>query len=186
MTSRSRTRGISPAEYARLLKAPVASDPGVLAGDRGSTALQPAARLALSGANRLGPLDGAWWPTSTELTAEVGPLVAAVGEANHSAVIHLTYDRRVWSTTGRRVRVGQRWVKVGWFQLTEPQQVNLSLVDGRTIALLVIPPGTVATQAEWLLAQASDPGNRLRASELLAAAPPAPSAPAPAAAPVAV
>ena len=176
MSSRTRTRGISPAEYARLITAPATIDPGALARDRAASALQPPVRLALADTPHSGPLDGGWWPRSRDLTAELGPLVTAVGVAHQTTVIHLTYDRRAWAPTGRRVAVGQRRVKVGWFELTEPQQVNLTLLSGRTITLLAIPPETEPDTARWLLDRAADPGNTLQSSELLAAARPSPAA----------
>ena len=180
-STRTPSHGILAAEYRRLIAAPATSDPGGLARDHASTSLQPAVRLALAGPGRPGNVDGAWWPRSRDLTSEIGPLVTAVGEAHQSSVIHLTYDRRVWSPTGRRVRVGQRWVKVGWFELSEPQQVSLTLADGRTVALLVIPPETGEGQAARLLARAAQPGRESRPSAVPAATP---SGPAPA--PVAV
>ena len=172
MSSRSRTRGISPAEYTRLITVPATSDPGALPRDGAASALPTPARVALADTPQRRPLDGAWWPRSRDLAAELGPLVTTVGEAYNTTVIHLTYDRRAWAPTARRVAVGQRRVKVGWFELTEPQQVNLTLVNGRTVRLLAIPPETEAPHARWLLVHAADPGNTMQASELLVAARP--------------
>ncbi|MGW1717928.1 DUF5994 family protein [Streptomyces sp. NPDC002156] len=128
----------------------------------------PSLRLSLAPA---GPapalLDGAWWPRSRDLGAEL-PALTAVLDPLWGRITRVTVNPVHWPVVPRKVAVGGRVVKVGWF-LAEQDPHELLLLSYRTGRwnLLVVPPQTPAAQAAWLMAAASDPLGTSTASRLM-------------------
>lgn len=124
-------------------------------------------RLALASTFGNGPLDGAWWPRSTDLSAQIEPLVDAVNAAVVGRVTRLTYDRRRWGPVPRRLPYRGRHIKNGWFDMTDPHQMALTLLSGTRLVLLVIPPDLAAEQAVWALHRAVEASNTLGPLQIL-------------------
>lgn len=150
----------------------------------------PPARVSLAPAGSAPALlDGAWWPRSRDLTAEL-PALAAVLDPLWGRITHVTVNPTLWPAVPRRVPVAGHAVNVGWF-LAEQDPHVLLLLSYRVGRwdLLVVPPETSAADAARLMAAASDPRRTATASRLVdeATRPPAPEpdpvATAPAAAP---
>ncbi len=115
-----------------------------------------------------GFVDGAWWPASRDLSAELPGLVAAL-DGRLAAVERVSYPIDDWDAVPRRLRVGERVVRMGGFH---SQPASTVLVTGeayRTITLLVVPPGTDADTAHAILAAASSAGNTEDVATLLSA-----------------
>ncbi|MDN3352003.1 DUF5994 family protein [Actinomadura sp. DC4] len=114
-----------------------------------------------------GTVDGAWWPRSREASVEFPILVAALND-QVGAILRLGVDVRDWDSLPRRIRVGGRVVRVGWFA-----NVNHKIIVTRGrqdhVLLLVVPPGAPAAAAKSALALAGEGGSR-RPEEILAAA----------------
>lgn len=111
--------------------------------------------------------DGAWWPYSDDLDAQAIELSGAVGAKWDGRVQRLTYDPRIWSVTQRKlVREGPA-LRLGWFRSREPQEITLVMLDGRRVELLVVPPATPASRADWLMHRAVEHGSTTHAEELL-------------------
>ncbi|MFI0712887.1 DUF5994 family protein [Streptomyces inhibens] len=115
-------------------------------------------------------LDGAWWPRSRDLTAEL-PALTAVLDPLWGRITHVTVNPTFWPVIPRKVPVDGHVVRVGWFK---PEQdphklLLLSYTTGRW-DLLVIPPETGPATAARLMAEAADPLGTLTASGLLDAA----------------
>ena len=83
--------------------------------------------------------DGAWWPRSWDLAAELPELVAALGTLG-VRVERFTYPVDVWGTVDRKVAVAGRTVRTGGFRSMDRQLVSLTVDDERRIDLLVVPP----------------------------------------------
>ncbi|OKK21842.1 hypothetical protein AMK16_00765 [Streptomyces sp. CB00455] len=126
------------------------------------------ARLSLTPKTSLaGQLDGAWWPYSRDLEAELPPLAAAV-EDTWGRVTRVTVNPARWPVVPRTVAVDGRALHVGWFTEQHPDKlILLSYTVGRW-DLLVIPPETAPAAAARLMAAAALPGSVLTAGVLLA------------------
>ncbi|WP_234042436.1 DUF5994 family protein [Streptomyces marianii] len=124
-----------------------------------TTAPTSQARLALTPNTSLaGLLDGAWWPYSRDLTAELPPLVDAL-EERRGRITRITANPAPWPVASYKVPVGGYTVHVGW--LTDQDRDTMMLLShalGRC-DLLVIPPETEPALAALLMAVASAPGN---------------------------
>ncbi|MFI1446137.1 DUF5994 family protein [Streptomyces virginiae] len=126
------------------------------------------ARLSLTPKTTLaGQLDGAWWPRSRDLEAELPALAAALDET-WGRVTRVTVNPSRWPVVPRTVAVDGRVLHVGWFTEQDPDKlILLSYTVGRW-DLLVIPPGTEPAAASRLMAVAAIPGSVLAAGALMA------------------
>ncbi|MFK0046921.1 DUF5994 family protein [Streptomyces sp. NPDC090741] len=126
------------------------------------------ARLSLTPKTTLaGRLDGAWWPHSRDLEAELPPLVAALEEP-WGRVTRVTVNPTRWPVVPHTVAVDGHKVHVGWFTEQDPDKlILLSYGIGRW-DLLVIPPETEPAAAARLMAAAAIPGSVLTAGVLMA------------------
>ncbi|MGW7351058.1 DUF5994 family protein [Streptomyces sp. NPDC054784] len=126
------------------------------------------ARLSLTPKTTLaGQLDGAWWPVSRDLDAELPPLVAALGDV-WGRVTRVTVNPTHWPVIPRKVPAAGHTVHVGWFTEQHPDKlILLSRRVGRW-DLLVIPPETGSAAAARLMAAAAEPGSVLTAGALMA------------------
>ncbi|MFJ4692398.1 DUF5994 family protein [Streptomyces sp. NPDC088766] len=126
------------------------------------------ARLSLTPKTTLaGQLDGAWWPCSRNLEAELPPLVAALDDV-WGRITRVTVNPTRWPVIPRKVPVAGHTVHVGWFTEQHPDKlILLSYTVGRW-DLLVIPPETEPAAAARLMAAATIPGSVLTAGALMA------------------
>lgn len=116
-----------------------------------------------------GMVNGAWWPRSRDLTAELPALIAVLDQA-WGQMNRVTVNVRMWPQVPKRVRTGAHTVRVGWFDAEQdPNDVCLisyGSAPGRW-DLLVVPPETDPARAAQLMAAASDVANKQTASALL-------------------
>ncbi|MFE0508963.1 DUF5994 family protein [Streptomyces sp. NPDC058964] len=106
-------------------------------------------RLSLTPAP--GGLDGTWWPRSRELTRELPPLTAALGDL-WGPITRITVNPAYWPVIPPWVSVAGRTVHVGWSTVEQdPHRLTLFSTDGRR-DVLVIPPETGADAAAQLMA----------------------------------
>ncbi|MGK5499972.1 DUF5994 family protein [Streptomyces sp. URMC 125] len=127
----------------------------------------PPLRLSLAPAGSApAPLDGAWWPRSRDLGAEL-PALTAVLDPLWGRITRVTVNPVHWPVVPRKVPVAGHVVKVGWF-LAEQDPHALLLLSYHVghWNLLVIPPQTNPVSAAWLMAAASDPLGTSTASRL--------------------
>ncbi|CAM5505961.1 DUF5994 family protein [Streptomyces narbonensis] len=134
-----------------------------------ATSLAPplSARLSLTPKTTLaGRLDGAWWPRSRDLTAELPSLVDAL-EERYGRITRVTVNPTRWPVVPHKVAVAGHTVHVGWFTEQDPDKmILLSYTVGRC-DLLVIPPETEPAAAARLMTAAALPGSVLAASVLM-------------------
>jgi Family of unknown function (DUF5994) len=104
-------------------------------------------------------LDGAWWPRTRDLNAELAPLLEELGRRGIRAT-RVAFNPDSWAAAPRRLRVGDRTVRLGWFRHLDPQLLNLTgdLRRGR-LDLLVVPPDTSEADAQRAFAAATDRAN---------------------------
>ncbi len=134
-----------------------------------SAALPRPARLVLTPKTTLsGQLDGAWWPRTRDLAAELPALVAALAEP-WGRITRVTVNPTRWPVIPHKVPVAGHTLHVGWFTEQDPDKLILfSYTVGRW-DLLVVPPQTAPASAARLMAAAAVPGSVLTSRALIAA-----------------
>ncbi|MFD7476286.1 DUF5994 family protein [Streptomyces sp. NPDC059837] len=117
----------------------------------------PTARLALKTVSTSrGPLDGAWWPRSRDLTQELSAL-ADVLDPLSGRITRIAVNPTYWPAVPSRVPVNGHMVRVGWFTTDlDPHKILLLSHTTGSWNLLVIPPETSAPAADRLMTAASD------------------------------
>ncbi|MFJ2931544.1 DUF5994 family protein [Streptomyces sp. NPDC087219] len=134
-----------------------------------STTLTPtlSARLSLTPKSALsGVLDGAWWPRSRDLTAEIPALVEAL-EGPYGRITRVTVNPTRWPVVPHKVAVTGHTVHVGWFTEQDPDKMILLSYSVGRCDLLVIPPDTEPAAAARLMTAAALPGSVLAAGDLM-------------------
>ncbi|MDX2562885.1 DUF5994 family protein [Streptomyces sp. TX20-6-3] len=134
-----------------------------------STTLAPtlSARLSLTPKSTLsGVLDGAWWPRSRDLTAEIPALVDAL-EGPYGRITRVTVNPTRWPVVPHKVAVTGHTVHVGWFTEQDPDKMILLSYSVGRCDLLVIPPDTEPAAAARLMTAAALPGSVLAAGALM-------------------
>ncbi|WP_420034287.1 DUF5994 family protein [Streptomyces sp. cg28] len=129
-----------------------------------------AARVAPKPLPGSGLLDGAWWPRSRDLAAEL-PALADVLDPLWGRIIRVAVNPLLWPAVPREVTVHHRVLKVGWFTPElDPHKLLLLSYGTKRFDLLVIPPETGPASAARLMAAACEPdGPPLTATDLIAA-----------------
>lgn len=127
----------------------------------------PPLRLSLAPAGSSpARIDGAWWPRSRDLAAEL-PALTDVLDKRWDRVTRVTVNPVHWPVIPHKVQVNGHVVKVGWFKdEQDPDQLMLLSYDTGRWDLLVVPPETPADTAEWLMAAAADPLRTSTGSQL--------------------
>jgi uncharacterized protein DUF5994 len=112
-------------------------------------------------------LDGAWWPRTTDLGTELAPLLEELSRRGIRAT-RVAFNPDSWAEAPRRLRVGDRTVRLGWFRHLDPHLLNLTgdLRRGR-VDLLVVPPDSTRTTARRAFSAATDRTNDDEPSVLL-------------------
>ncbi|WP_405616712.1 DUF5994 family protein [Streptomyces sp. NBC_00076] len=112
-------------------------------------------------------LDGAWWPRSRDLVAEL-PTLMAVLDPLWGRITRVTVNPTHWPVVPRKVPVAGHVVNVGWFRSEQdPHELLLLSYHVGRWNLLVVPPWTDPVSAAWLMSAASDPLGTSTASRLM-------------------
>ncbi|MFD7321474.1 DUF5994 family protein [Streptomyces sp. NPDC059875] len=124
-------------------------------------------RLALTPkTSRTGLLDGAWWPRSRDLAAELPLLVDAL-EGRWGRITRVMVNPTRWPVVPHKVPVTGHTVHVGWFTEQDPDKVILLSYTVGRCDLLVIPPETEPAAAARLMTAAAIPGSLLTTVTLM-------------------
>lgn len=135
-----------------------------LRGDACGAPLLP--RLALEPAlSQTGVFDGAWWPRSNRVEAELPDLITALA-AHVGRIVRVGLDTGAWDDVPRSVTVDGRAIRISWFPGSD-RTISLSLGFQNHLRLLVVPPETGAGAARAAMAEAAGHDNRATAAELL-------------------
>ncbi|MFE3323784.1 DUF5994 family protein [Streptomyces sp. NPDC059176] len=127
-----------------------------------------ASRLSLTPKTRsvTSVLDGAWWPRSRDLAAELPSLADAL-EARWGRITRIAVNPSRWPAIPRRVAVTGHAVHVDWFTELDPDKIVLLSYTTIRCDLLVIPPESQPASAARLMSAAATPGSVLTAGVLL-------------------
>ena len=102
-----------------------------------------------------GHVNGAWWPRSRELTAEL-PALLAVLAAQLGDVPRVRYNLTEWNTAPHRIAANGVWVRLDGFWSRPADTVDLITVDRRCVTLLVVPSNTDEFAAQQIMMHAVD------------------------------
>lgn len=134
-----------------------------------STPSTPRLRIEPTGSRRA-LLDGAWWPRSTDPSAELPALVLAI-DSIRGPVTRLILSAAGWDERPRRMGVQDRVLRLGYFtSQTTFLLTALCGYNGERVDLLVIPPGTGADIAAAAMAMAASTTNHIQPQDILAVA----------------
>src|SRR5437763_4998905 len=115
-----------------------------------------------------GYVDGAWWPTSRDLTAEL-PSLLAVLAVRLEGIERVTFNLSAWPPTGRRLAFGGGDVRLEDFRAQHSGTVTvIGAWDRHRVTLLVVPPETDPDLAQRMLMTAAHRGNKDSVETLLA------------------
>jgi hypothetical protein len=113
-----------------------------------------------------GYVDGAWWPRSRDLSAEL-PALLAVLAVRLGRTVRVSYNLTAWDAAPRRVTVDGRQVRLGGFHFQHSHTVDVIGPTGPRITLLVLPPETRQETAHQVLMTAARRDNIDTIDELL-------------------
>ena len=101
------------------------------------------------------PIDGAWWPRSYDLLAELPRLLAGLPRA-WGHITSVTVNGAAWSAVPGRMLVFNQVVRLRRTVAASAPHTIVLLAPGRgRWDLLVVPPGTTEEAAEPLMAAAA-------------------------------
>ena len=132
-----------------------------------SPAGEPRLRLKPS-APATGHVDGAWWPRTRDLSAELTPLLAAL-DSRLGRIDRVTYQLGAWSASGRRLAAGGHVVRLEGFRSQRDDTLTVIGWDRHRLTLLVVPPEAAPDVAQHALRTAAGEGNTDDSTHLLAA-----------------
>ncbi|MER5352042.1 DUF5994 family protein [Kitasatospora sp. NPDC002551] len=114
---------------------------------------------------REGVFDGAWWPRSNHVLAELPDLVTALG-AHLGRIVRVGLDTSAWDGVPGAVAANGLVIRINRFA---GSGATISVTRGLQdhFLLLVVPPGTDPATAASAMAGASRTGNHTPAAELL-------------------
>ncbi|WP_055489527.1 DUF5994 family protein [Streptomyces sp. TP-A0356] len=115
--------------------------------------------------SREGVLDGAWWPRSRDLGAELPALLSALTE-HLGPVTRVGLDAGAWEALPTRMVVDDRVVHIDSFPVGD-DTVLITRGDGDLFSLLVVPPNAKPEAAHAAMAQAVRADNITQAEQIL-------------------
>lgn len=117
--------------------------------------------------SREGVLDGAWWPRSRDIGAELPGLVTALTE-HLGPVTRVGLDAAAWDALPTRIVVDDRVVHIDSFPVGD-DTILITRGDGDLLSMLVVPPHATPEAARATMAQAVRADNVTGAEQLLLA-----------------
>lgn len=141
--------------------------------DQNTTVPAQTPRLRLkSKAPQSGYVDGAWWPHSDDLTAELPDLLAVLS-VRLGRVDRVLYHLGAWAKAPRKLIAGGRAVRLDGYRLQPLNTIEVLGLDGGRgrVTLLVIPPRTDPEDAHTTMMTAAESDNTATVDGLLTISP---------------
>ncbi|MFB6614279.1 DUF5994 family protein [Streptomyces sp. NPDC085524] len=117
--------------------------------------------------SREGVLDGAWWPRSRSIRAELPALIQVLTD-HLGPITRVGLDSGAWGELPTRLVIDARVVHLDSFPVGD-DTVLITRGDNDHFALLVVPPQAHADAARQAMARAVDADNTTQAAEILLA-----------------
>lgn len=115
---------------------------------------------------RSGYVDGAWWPHSADLTAELPDLLAVLS-VRLGLVGRVIYNLAEWATAPAKLAFGAQTVRLDGYRLQPAHTVEVVGLNRSRIVLLVVSPHTDQHQAHAIMMTAAGPNNALTVASLM-------------------
>ena len=114
-----------------------------------------------------GFVDGAWWPHSDDLNAELPDLLAVLS-VRLGPIARVLYNNNEWLKPTPKLVAGGRAVRLDGHQRQPVSTVEVIGLDDGRIALLVVPPNSESAGAHDALMAAAAPSDESTVDALLA------------------
>ncbi|WP_328593170.1 DUF5994 family protein [Lentzea tibetensis] len=115
-----------------------------------------------------GHVDGAWWPRSRDLVAEL-PALLAVLAVRLGDVMRVSYNLTEWNSAPRRMADDGRQTRLDGFISRPAHTVDLVAGNRHRLTLLVVPSDTDPSAAHQTMMRASGRDNTETIDDLLTA-----------------
>src|SRR6476619_333299 len=113
-----------------------------------------------------GYVDGAWWPRSDDLAAELPDLLAVLS-VRLGRIDRVMYNLNEWAKASAKLATGGRGVRLDCYQRQPTNTVEVLGLNRNRIALLVVRPNADPDQAHATLMAAAAPSNDSTVDSLL-------------------
>ena len=113
-----------------------------------------------------GYVDGAWWPHSEDLTAELPDLLAVLS-VRLGAIERVIYKVNEWAKAPAKFATAGRTVRLDGYRLQPVNTVEVLGLNRKKIVLLVVSPHADPDQAHAVMMSAASPNNSLTVDSLL-------------------
>ncbi|SMC53697.1 DUF5994 family protein [Lentzea albidocapillata] len=113
-----------------------------------------------------GHVDGAWWPRSRDLAAEL-PALLTVLAVRLGEIPRVSYNLTEWDTAPRQIAVRGVRVRLNGFWSRPAHTVDVIAGDRRCLTLLLVPPDTEPSAAHHAMMCAAQRQNADTAEALL-------------------
>jgi hypothetical protein len=113
-----------------------------------------------------GYVDGAWWPHSDDLAAELPDLLAVLS-VRLGEVGRVIYKIDEWSTAPKKLTADGRTVRLDGYHRQPVNTVEVLGLNRKRIILLVVSPHANPDQAHAIMMTAAGPDNALTVESLL-------------------
>lgn len=113
-----------------------------------------------------GFVDGAWWPHTDFLPAELPDLLAVLS-VRLGPIERVLYNLDEWSASPGKVVIGDRVIRLGGYRYQPPNSIEVLGLNRSRITLLVVPPGTDPKDAHATMMTAAAAQNASSVASLL-------------------
>ena len=113
-----------------------------------------------------GYVDGAWWPRSDDLAAELPDLLAVLS-VRLGRIDRVMYNLNEWAKASAKLATGGRRVRLDGYQRQATNTVEVLGLNRNRIALLVVPPNADPDGVHATLMAAAAPSNDSTVDSLL-------------------
>ena len=117
-----------------------------------------------------GYVDGAWWPRTDDLTAELPDLLAVLS-VRLGRIDRVLYHLNAWAKAPRKLATGGHVVRLDGYRLQPPNTVEVLGLDRNRIVLLVVAPHTDPDRAHATMTAAAAPDDASTVDGLLMISP---------------
>jgi hypothetical protein len=116
-----------------------------------------------------GYVDGAWWPHTSNLSAELPDLLAVLS-VRLGQIDRVLYNVGEWSEAPSKIATGGRRVRLDGYQRQPVNTVEVVGLDRARIVLLTVPADTDPAEAHSALLSAARSDDRSTVVDILVAA----------------
>jgi Family of unknown function (DUF5994) len=117
-----------------------------------------------------GWVDGAWWPHSEDLTAELPDLLSVLS-VRLGPIGRVIYNLNEWAKPPAKFATGGRTVRLDGYRLQPVNTIEVLGFNRNKIVLLVVSPHADPDQAHAIMMTAAGPNNAATVESLLMMSP---------------